>query len=241
MGDGKKDAYEVRLFGDGATVIKDSNPKDDAGSARIDLALLSPFALAEEALAMEEGATKYGRYNYTVVGVKSRVYVSALLRHVFKWLLGEERDPKTGVHHLGSARACLGILLDAQVRGKLFDDRPPSRKEASNWLDAMEARVKHVREAFKAHSPRHYSIEDTYGTGEQTHPGSSQATAGEGALREDAQRVPRRDGGRVVQPEGPERPVDRVQVVAQNAQNGSCNAGLEWIAARLADRTPRGG
>jgi len=149
---------------------KDSNPKDAAGSARIDPTLISPFAVAECALAMEEGATKYGRYNYTVVGVKSRVYVAAAMRHLWKYLLGEDRDPKTGVHHLGSVMACAAILIDAEVRGKLTDDRPPSHKEASTWLDRMEARVKKVREVFKDYAPIHYTIEDTQnGTGKPLH------------------------------------------------------------------------
>lgn len=156
---------------------KDTNPKDAAGSARIDPTLVSPFAVAECALAMEEGATKYGRYNYTVVGVKSRVYIAAAMRHLWKYLLGETRDTKTGVHHLGSVMACAAILIDAEVRSKLVDDRPPSHKEASSWLDGLEARVKKVREVFKDYSPRHYSIEDTQdGTGKPLHSPSSQET-----------------------------------------------------------------
>jgi hypothetical protein len=150
------------------SVIKDTNPKDAAGSARIDFSLLDPGALAEMTLAMEEGRTKYGAYNYTIAGVKARTYVSAGMRHFFKWLLGEERDPKTGVHHLGSVMACAMILLCAISRGKLVDDRPPSQKDASAQLDGMEARVRLVREVFKDFAPRHYTIEDTeHGTGKQ--------------------------------------------------------------------------
>jgi hypothetical protein len=196
--------------------MKNSNPKDTAGSARIDMSLVSPFAIMEEALAMEEGATKYGAFNYTIVGVKSRVYIGALLRHVFKWLLGEERDGKTGVHHLGSARACLGILIDAQARGKLYDDRPPSHHEASQHLDYMEARVRHLREVFSTSDPRHYNIEDTEDvnrTRDQIYPGGTSAATGRSAQREDAQSLPGRDTGRVVfgRDSGP---VDRVQVGA---------------------------
>lgn len=184
------------------TDIKQSNPKDAAGSARIDFSLFDPFALAEACLAMEEGRTKYGAYNYTVVGVKSRTYVSAAMRHLFKWLMGEERDPKTGVHHLGSTIACAMVLLSAINRNKLVDDRPPSVSDASARLDAFEARVKHVREVFKDHNPKHYTIEDTqHGnrTGEQKDPGSKQAAAPIGVQREDAQSLPGRDAGHVVQ------------------------------------------
>lgn len=160
------------------TEVKDTNPKDAAGSARIDFSLLDPIALAEMTLAMEEGRTKYGAYNYTVSGVKSRVYVAAGIRHFFKWLCGEDRDPKTGVHHLGSVMACAMILLSAMSRGKLIDDRPPSNRNASAQLDEFEARVKMVREVFKDFRPRHYTIEDTqHGTGEQTDTKSAQAPA----------------------------------------------------------------
>ena len=175
-------------------VVKDTNPKDAAGSARIDATLVSPFSIAEMALAMEEGAAKYGAFNYTVVGVKARVYIGAAMRHLWKYLLGESRDPKTGVHHLGSVMACAGILIDAEVRGKLNDDRPPSEKSASTWLDGMEARVKKVRGVFSTFSPRHYTIEDTQnGTGEPLHTPGAQAPAEGDLPREDAQPLPGRD------------------------------------------------
>lgn len=156
---------------------KDSNPKDIMGSNRIDLSLVSTAAMAEEALAMTEGAVKYGLYNYRIVGVKSRVYISAALRHLFRYLAGEDRDPKTGVHHLGSVRACVGIILDAQAQGKLIDNRPPAQPALSQLLDALEARVSTLKEVFKDFSPRHYTIEDTRGdeTGEQADSGDKQA------------------------------------------------------------------
>lgn len=159
---------------------KDSNPKDVAGSARIDMTLLSAMALAEESLAMEEGGSKYGYYNYTVVGVKTRVYVAAAFRHLWKYLMGEDRDPKTGVHHLGSVRACAGIILEAESRNKLTDDRPPANPAASSWLDNMEARVKQVRDTFKEFRPRHFTRDQLDGTGKQIHSAGAQAPGQEG-------------------------------------------------------------
>jgi len=143
-----------------SAATKPSNPKDDLGSTRIDLSLPSPFALGEEALAYEEGLCKYGRNNYRVVGVRTMIYVAAAFRHLWKFTMGEDRDPKTGVHHLGSVRACVGIILDAQGYGKLTDDRPPSPKGFSEWVDGLESRVKHLREMFKDKNPRHYTIAD---------------------------------------------------------------------------------
>jgi len=182
--------------------VKDSNPKDVAGSARIDFTLISPFAMAEETLALEEGGSKYGYYNYQVVGVKNRVYIAAIFRHAFKYLMGEERDPKTGVHHLGSIRACAGIIIDAKARGKLIDNRPPSHKGASSLLDSMEARVRQVRDVFATFNPRHFTIEDTQdgnGTREQNDSGASQEAAAGDLPGEDAQHVQGRDTGRMVQ------------------------------------------
>lgn len=171
-------------------VLKDTNPKDAAGSARIDFSLMDPNAMAELCLAMEEGGTKYGYYNYTVVGVKSRTYVAAAMRHLFKWLMGEERDPKTGVHHLGSTMACAMILLSAMARDKLVDDRPPSNRSASTQLDEFEARVMKVREVFKHYSPKHYTIEDTQnGTRDQIYSPGAQVPAQGSLPREDAQPV----------------------------------------------------
>jgi hypothetical protein len=139
---------------------KPSNPKDALGTNRIPLDIVSAIAIAEESLAMVEGMVKYGKYNYRGVGVRASIYLGAAHRHLQKYQNGENRDPKTGVHHLGSARACLGVLLDAEAQGKLTDDRPPSNPEMSRLLDEFEARVKHLKELFKDHDPKHWSIAD---------------------------------------------------------------------------------
>lgn len=172
---------------------KDSNPKDVAGSARIDMTLISAVACAEEALAMEEGGAKYGYYNYTVAGVKTRVYIAAAFRHLWKYLMGEDRDPKTGVHHLGNVRACAGIILEAESRKKLTDDRPPANPAASSWLDDMEARVKHVRDTFKGFRPRHFTRDQIDGTGKQIHSAGAQEAGQARVSGEDAQRFSGRD------------------------------------------------
>lgn len=112
---------------------------------------------------MVEGMVKYGKYNYRGVGVRTSIYLGAAHRHMQKYQNGEDRDPKTGVHHLGSARACLGVLLDAEAQGKLTDDRPPANPVMSALLDAFESRVKHLKELFKDHDPYHYTIADSKG------------------------------------------------------------------------------
>lgn len=141
--------------------LKPSNPKDILGNTRVPMGLISDVAKAEEALALLEGALKYGFHNYRIIGVKAKVYIDAMERHLAKYRNGEDRDQKTGVHHLGYIRASTGILFDAEAMGILVDDRPPMIKNISEIIDGMEARVKHLKEVFKDHNPRHYTIEDT--------------------------------------------------------------------------------
>lgn len=145
------------------TDSKPSNPKDAAAVDRAPLALVPVPALVEESLAWAEGLLKYGAHNYTVVGIRSSVYVFGCLRHVFKWWLGQERDPVTGVHHLGSARANLGALLDAQLRQKLNDDRPPSVPSdvVDKLFDGASATLRKLVELYGDRNPRHFSISDT--------------------------------------------------------------------------------
>lgn len=136
------------------------NPKDKIGSTKIPLAIVSEIAVAEEALALVEGGCKYGDYNYRGTAVRASIYMHAARRHLACWFNGEERDPVTGVHHLGSARACLGILLDAQAIDKLVDDRPPSNPQIKAILDGLEAKVKHLQQMHADKSPKHWTIAD---------------------------------------------------------------------------------
>ena len=139
---------------------KPSNPKDILGSTRVPMGIVSDIAMAEEALALTEGLLKYGKHNYTIVGVRSSVYIDAISRHLAKYKSGEDRAQDTGVHHLGSVRACSGIILECAARGILQDDRPPSNMELSKQIDDLEQRVKHLRDMFKDKSPKHYKIGD---------------------------------------------------------------------------------
>ena len=105
-------------------VPKGVNPKDLVGAKKPDLSLVPPAGLLYEAQGMMDGARKYGPYNWRENPVQLRVYVAAAMRHLMQYLDGEDFDPVSGVHHLGHARCCLGILADARETGNLQDDRP---------------------------------------------------------------------------------------------------------------------
>lgn len=139
---------------------KPSNPKDAIGVDKCPLHLIPTTVKPEVALALLEGALKYGQANWREVGVRASIYRSAVERHLDKWWEGEDRDPETLVHHIGSAIASLSIILDANLAGKLLDDRPiPCGAEgrARQALDDSAERVRHLRKLFSECSPHHHT------------------------------------------------------------------------------------
>lgn len=139
---------------------KPTNPKDALAISKLPLHLVPDTVRAYAALAFAEGAAKYGAYNWRVAGVRASVYRSALDRHLASWWNGEAVDPVTGVPHLASIIACAGILLDADLCGKLTDDRPPCAP-VGEAVRAMEADVGRILALFAEHRPRQWTIADT--------------------------------------------------------------------------------
>lgn len=88
---------------------------------------------------MQNGAKKYGPYNWRATKVRATVYIAAGLRHLLEYLDGADYSTDTNppVHHLGHAKACMGIVLDALETGNLVDDRPGTGA-ASRLLVAHE-------------------------------------------------------------------------------------------------------
>lgn len=101
-----------------------SNPKDLLGAKKVDFSKVPAVGVAWEALAMMDGGGKYGPFNWRDNKVVASIYVAAAKRHLDLWFEGERCAEDSGCHHLGHARACMGILLDAEATGNLIDDRP---------------------------------------------------------------------------------------------------------------------
>lgn len=147
-----KEKYSKRL---NSNLKKETNPKDRAATQRLDLTLFPDTAVIYGALAMTEGDLKYGAYNYRPLGVQASVYIAAMRRHIAKWYNGEEVDPLTKVNHLGSALACIAVLIDSLESGNMVDDRPP-KLDVANLLKESENNVKHLQEIFKD-PPKRYT------------------------------------------------------------------------------------
>jgi hypothetical protein len=107
------------------TPTKPTNPKDALGIKKAPLSTLPTGPIYEVALAMLEGARKYGRHNYRVMGVKASVYYDAAMGHLTSWWEGEDIDPESGLHHLAKAMACLAVVRDSMMMENWIDDRPP--------------------------------------------------------------------------------------------------------------------
>jgi len=123
-----------------------TNPKDLYGSVKVDISKVPAIGIAHEAMAMMDGADKYGPYNWRDKPVIASIYVAAGIRHFLDWNEGQELASDSHAHHLGHAKACAGILLDAQHRGVLIDDRPAHDDLFADALDEMSKTLK--RRAF---------------------------------------------------------------------------------------------
>lgn len=119
-------------------IINSNNPKDRVGMKKPPLDLVPPSALIHMAMAMKNGALKYGPYNYRDEKVSARTYIAAAMRHLGQWLDREENAADSGVHHLGHAAACCAILLDAQSIDSLVDDRPKPGKASQLIAELTE-------------------------------------------------------------------------------------------------------
>lgn len=114
-----------------------SNPKDLLGAKKPDMTKIPAISLLWEALAMMDGGGKYGPYNWRANKVVATIYIAAAKRHIDQWYEGEEYAEDSGCHHLGHAKACLAILLDAQATGNLIDDRPIIGESAEAYRKTM--------------------------------------------------------------------------------------------------------
>lgn len=126
--------------------LKDTNPKDAIGVAKVPLSTVSAPVLGELGLAMMEGALKYGRHNYRVSGVRASVYYDAALRHLLDFYEGQDIDPASGLPHIVKVMACMAVLRDSQIQGNWVDDRPP--RSPDGWMDDLNDKAKALLEKY---------------------------------------------------------------------------------------------
>lgn len=102
--------------------------KLDAGKTPCEL--LPPIALLEVAKVLGFGAKKYDGWNWAKGLSYSRI-LGAILRHVFAYSCGEDKDPESGLSHMAHAACeCLFILHYEKFKPQ-FDDRPKEHHDNS--------------------------------------------------------------------------------------------------------------
>ncbi len=103
----------------------------DAGAVKYDAdkpacGLFPPHAMLALGALFARGAKKYTDRNWEKGFAYTRP-LGAALRHVFKFMAGEDYDRTDGQHHLISAAWCALILYETIVAGRGTDDRSTMR------------------------------------------------------------------------------------------------------------------
>jgi hypothetical protein len=139
--------------------VKATNPKDAIGVRKLAFSVLPWRVLQGVALAMMEGAAKYGRHNYRASGVRASVYFDAVVgRHLSDWWEGSDIDPESGLHELDKAIAGLMVMRDSMLQGNFIDDRPPRGNIDRAEMNRLAAEILD-RHADK--HPHHWTIADS--------------------------------------------------------------------------------
>jgi hypothetical protein len=94
--------------------------KDDGG--KVNLSLLPFESLIEIGKVLDFGAKKYAAHNWRG-GMKWSRLLSAMLRHTFAFIRGEDKDPETGLSHMAHAGCCVLFLLSYVLTANGEDDR----------------------------------------------------------------------------------------------------------------------
>jgi len=126
---------------------KDTNPKDAVGTKKVPISVIPFTVLGELALALLEGARKYGRHNWRVAGVRASVYIDAvIMRHLAPFWEGEDIDRESGLSHITKAIAGLTVLRDSMIQGNWVDDRPP--KAPKDWKEDLNKKAAEIIERY---------------------------------------------------------------------------------------------
>lgn len=135
----------LELISPPAPEVKHVDPKAAYGATKPSVALVPNIAIIAAALAAEDGAVKYGPYNYREGHpVEVMTYANACLRHLQAFIDGEDFTSDTGVPNLGGVIMCAAIILDIMATGVAVDNRPKAGP-ASKLQDAGKAWKKAVQ------------------------------------------------------------------------------------------------
>ena len=120
-----EDAKNMYGAVDTPPVHENTGRKDDSGKVRMDL--LPPEFLIGTSEVLTFGANKYSDRNWEAGISYGRVF-GALMRHMWAWWGGQNKDEETKLSHLKHAACCIAFLITYEERKMTkFDDRPTNR------------------------------------------------------------------------------------------------------------------
>lgn len=125
IGGNAVNSLELELNNKGENLLREVKPQLTGvkyDNNKPDVSLLPPEALLEIAKVFDFGKGKYSAHNWRGGFVWTRIS-SAVLRHIYAWLKGEDKDPESGLSHLAHAACGLMFLLTFEVTKKGEDDR----------------------------------------------------------------------------------------------------------------------
>lgn len=128
MKDGNHSFYlELGDLAVGSEVIPSIDPKVSQANKKVSFNAIPLTILPLIAQANQDGADKYGKYNWLELPDDSMVlstYINAMERHLLLLKAGQDfTSDGSHVHHLAAIIAGAAVALDALVFGKLKDDR----------------------------------------------------------------------------------------------------------------------
>lgn len=101
----------------------DDNVKTAAAMGKPRISAVPAHALFELGAAMQNGADKYGLFNWRGTSVTATVFYDAIMRHLTLWYEGEDIATDSGCNHLAHVMANCAILLDAEKHNVFNDNR----------------------------------------------------------------------------------------------------------------------
>ena len=120
MSDGMQRGLDtVSVFIEGIT---DAERGSKADKGKPPISLIPREFLEEVAKAFGYGAEKHGRHNFRK-GLRVSRLLDAAFRHISASSNGEDKDPESGLDHLGHAGASLAMALFMLKNRPELDDR----------------------------------------------------------------------------------------------------------------------
>jgi hypothetical protein len=120
--------------------LPDANLKTRVAINKPTLSAIPPVAIYALGAAMQDGVNKYEKYNWRDAGATSSIFFDAMCRHLFAWYAGEDHATDSKIHHLGHLMAGCAIIMDAELHGKLNDDR-----KASDIEEPIKAFMEYIK------------------------------------------------------------------------------------------------